>query len=384
MTTASSHPTAGRLARKRAVFVDILKLIVGLQMMNGHTLNEFLLPSLQTGEFFYHYTHFRGLVSVGFLVCAGFSFHLATLARFDEHRRTPRAHHKRVVRALVLVALGYILRFSNTIWSDQPYYAHEAYLNFIRADALQCIGLTLLVLEAMTAVARHPRQVALGATLLAIAATAGAPLVDPAVATDGPWLFLTAYLTHQFGSLFPIAPWSGFMFGGVALGYLTFGNGQSSTVQVRIRLSLAAIAIFGIGYITLLPGFPRPPAGYHPGASPGHVLYKMGEILVALSVLSWISSGVTRLPKALAILASETLTLYIVHLAILYRWPIALVSLIGARAMTVGQGLVASALVVTLTILITLAKHAAWPYLLNLKATVRSIAAAARRRRESA
>jgi uncharacterized membrane protein len=373
MTTVSSPPPAGRPSRKRAVFIDILKLIVALQMMNGHTLNEFLLPSLQTGEFFYHYTHFRGLVSVGFLVCAGFSFHLATLARFAEHRATPGAHRKRFVRALILVALGYILRFSNTIWSTKPYYAHEAYLNFIRADALQCIGLTLLLLEAMTAIARHPRQVALGATCLAIAATAGAPLVDPAVATEGPWLFLTAFLTHQFGSLFPIAPWSGFMLGGVALGYLTFGNGQANTVQARIRLSFAAIAIFGLGYMTLLPGFPRPPAGYHPGASPGHVLYKMGEILLALSVLSWLSFRVVRLPKVLSILASETLTLYIVHLAILYRWPIALVSLIGPRSMTILQGLAASALVVTLTILITLAKHAAWPHLLNLKTTARSI-----------
>ncbi len=381
--TVSSPPTAARPSRKRAVFIDILKLVIALQMMNGHTLNEFLLPSLQTGEFFYFYTHFRGLVSVGFLVCAGFSFHLATLARFGEHRRTPGAHRKRVVRALFLVALGYVLRFSDAIWSVKPYYAHEAYLNFIRADALHCIGLTLLLLEAMTALARNPRQVALGAALLAIAAVAGAPLIDPAVATDGPWQFLTAYLTHQFGSLFPLAPWSGFVLGGVALGYLTFGNGQANTLQARIRLSLAAVAIFGLGYLTLLPGFPRPPAGYHPGASPGHVIYKTGEILLALSVLSWLSFRVVRLPKILSILASETLTLYIVHLAILYRWPIALVALVGPRSMTVLQGLVASALVVILTILITLAKHAAWPYLRNLKETVRSITAAARRQSEN-
>jgi len=384
MTTAPNPPPVGYAVRTRAVFIDILKVITALQMMNGHTLNEFLLPSLQKGEFFDNYTHFRGLVSVGFLVSAGFSFHLATLSRFDQHKADGRAQRKRVLRALILVALAYILRFSNTIWSDNAYYANEAFLNFIRADALQCIGLTLLLLEGMTAIARHPRQVAMGATMLAMATTALAPLVDPNVPTEGPWIFLTAYVTHQFGSLFPLLPWSGFMLAGVAIGYFSFGGGSSHTLATRVRLSISALVIFGLGYVTLLPDFPRPPRGYHPGASPGHVLYKLGEILLALAVLAWLSRGVTRLPKILSILAKETLTLYIVHLALLYRWPLGLVSRIGRSGMTVGQALGMGVVVVTFTVLVTLGKNAAWPYLSNFKATVRSIAAYARRRRENA
>ena len=56
---------------QRVLFVDVLRLLALLQMIDGHTLDAVLSESVRTGEGFETYRFVRGLVSVAFLVVAG-------------------------------------------------------------------------------------------------------------------------------------------------------------------------------------------------------------------------------------------------------------------------------------------------------------------------
>ena len=88
MTTGAHLPAA---RPPRVWFVDVVRLLASLQMVNGHTIDAVLLPSIEQGPIFDTYNWGRGLVSVCFLMVAGMAFHLSSLARYEHHRRNPAA-----------------------------------------------------------------------------------------------------------------------------------------------------------------------------------------------------------------------------------------------------------------------------------------------------
>ena len=114
----------------RVLFVDVLRLLALLQMVNGHTLDAVLALSARQGAGFERYTYARGLVSVAFLVVAGVSFHLTTVARFARHRADAAAIRRRFVRGAQLVVVGYLLQVR---WSG-------VYFDAVRAPAVKAYG----------------------------------------------------------------------------------------------------------------------------------------------------------------------------------------------------------------------------------------------------
>ena len=91
----------------RVHFVDVLRLIALAQMVNGHTLHAVLRPELRSGDFYSGYLWFRGLVSVAFMLVAGFAFHITTVARFEQHKADPAAMRRRLcARTLLAIRSG--------------------------------------------------------------------------------------------------------------------------------------------------------------------------------------------------------------------------------------------------------------------------------------
>src|SRR5688572_31079092 len=76
-----THPPASvAVARARLSFVDGLRLVAAVQMIQGHTLDALLAPELRQGPCFSAWTFARGLTSTTFLFTAGVSFALAHAA----------------------------------------------------------------------------------------------------------------------------------------------------------------------------------------------------------------------------------------------------------------------------------------------------------------
>lgn len=295
--------------RARVVFLDLLRLIAALLMIISHTLDATLAEPLRQGATYDRWTWVRGLISVTFLVSAGLSVHLSIVSRFEQRHLGMRA---RVRRALRLVALGYLLHLPVGA-SD----AHAAVRELFSVDVLQCIGVCLLGLELVVQLARTRAQVAFACAVLALAFVALAPwmaALDPV----GVFRPVLTYLTPRGGSLFPLFPWAGYVFAGVALGALVLPDGaRTARSTVIARLVACAAVVLAIA------------AGLDARLAVSFTLQKLGAVLALASALALVTCGAHRLPRAAERVASETLIVYGVHILVVYGAGVGLSSAVG-------------------------------------------------------
>ncbi|MCC7542187.1 MAG: DUF1624 domain-containing protein, partial [Deltaproteobacteria bacterium] len=141
---------------RRVVFVDVLRLLALLQMVNGHTLDAVMAEHLRSGPVFERYVGFRGWVSVAFMLAAGLAYHLTTFARFDAYLADTGGRVRRARRAAMIVGLGFLLRFPFDAFGSDPVRAETALANLVRVDVLHAIGLSILLLEGISSLARTP------------------------------------------------------------------------------------------------------------------------------------------------------------------------------------------------------------------------------------
>jgi len=336
--------------RRRITFVDLLRLVASFQMVVGHTLDGLLRDDLRGGPAFDAWTSVRGLTSVAFMVAAGLSFHLSTLARFEAHRGSRAAVRRRLRRGVTLVAVGYAMHLPIGALFGRD--LGDALREFAIADVLQCIGLCILALEGLTLLARRPSQVALAAGGIAIAAIALAPLGD-AIVPAGPWRFALNYLSHRGGSLFPLLPWAGFVFGGVAVGYFALPDGARTAPEVPVR-RVAALALVALGLATMASALDLD--GVSMNARPAFNLGKLAAVLTVVAALALIGQRIHRLPRRASILAGEALSLYVSHLMVLYAGVVGLTHSVG-HSLSLPAALLAAGTMVVATAGAGLAWH---------------------------
>lgn len=314
---------------RRIHFVDLLRLLASLQMVHGHTLDALMAEELRSGIVYERWSWGRGLVSVAFMVAAGLSFHLSTLAIFDKHRNDTKKVRKRFRRGLWLIVLGYLLHFPAGAFSGDAAVVTAALNEFQIADVLQCIGICILVLQTCVVVMKKPQHVVWAAATMAVLAFSLAPLGER-LSPDGPFRFAINYLTHQGGSLFPLTPWAGFVMSGVVVGEIVLPQGTRTPVEYPLPRLVGVTAV-----VLLIAGL----AHWAPlsliiestsrNAHPAFNVMKLGVVLGIISVLGVIGRRIRRLPRFLQILAGESLMLYVFHLMVIYGSGVGLYRLIG-------------------------------------------------------
>lgn len=321
--SADADSVASGARGRRIHFVDLLRLVASFQMIVGHSIDALLAEELRSGAVYDGWTWVRGLTSVSFMVAAGLSFHLSTLARFDAHVGDRAKVIARFRRGGFLMLVGYLLHFPAGLFFGD---ADAALREFLIADVLQCIGLCIVLLEAITVLSRGPRQVVLLSAFLAAVCFVAAPLTD-AIEPAGPLRFALNYLTHRGGSLFPLTPWAGYVFAGVVIGAVALPHGTRTDARLPLpRLLACAALVCGLAVLARLGDAP---AGVHHNALPGFNLVKLAVVLAFVALLAFAERPIVRLPRRLSILAGETLTLYAFHLVVLYAGGVGLYRVIG-------------------------------------------------------
>jgi hypothetical protein len=310
--------------QNRLIFVDVLRLLALFQMVNGHTLHALLSSSVRNGSAYQGYLFFRGLVSVAFMLVAGLAFYITTLLRPAAY--TGAARRKRCLRALEIIAIGFLLRLPLTALLRADVHGLRAALpGVLQIDVLPCIGVSLLLLEGLLWLLRTPRAVSLacaGLTLLAAFLARWGSSLPTAL----PLGALTTWLGPQAGSSFPLLPYAGFVLAGVWVGALVLPLG-AATPAPRVAARLFGLASV-LGMLSV--GASRLPltaaANVH---TPGFFLLKLALVVLACAALSLALWRVRALPSLLATLTSETLGIYVFHLFVLYGAPLALARRVG-------------------------------------------------------
>lgn len=340
----------------RVWFVDVVRLLASLQMVNGHTIDAVLLPSIEQGPIFDNYNWGRGLVSVCFLMVAGIAFHLSSLARYEQHRRNPSAIRRRFRRALLVIAGGYFLGVPWAAAAPDPAQAELAWTYFFSVGILHSIGAALVMLELLVLASRSAQQVVAAAGVLAVLAFALAPAADGMLAR-GEWHPLLNWISHGGGSPFPLLPWSGNVLAGVVVGWIVLPQGGHTPYRVIwSRLAALAAVVGAVALAAQASPWTLVQTATHPSARPAFVTSNLAAVLVLTLGLSIVTAPLRSLPRTLRILSGETLTIYMFHLIVLFGFNIQLARRIGAT-LTLPRALALAAGMIVLTSAYALAWH---------------------------
>jgi len=303
-------------------------------MVQGHTLNVLLAPTYRENSVFDAWLFVRGLTSCLFLFLSGFAFTLATTRHWETFLRPSARFWRRIRKFAFFLLLGYALHFPVYQLGDFRFLSEDGWRGFLQVDVLQSIAIMLISLQLLVLVARTPRRLA----ALALAGSASIVLLTPLV-WPFPWadflpLTLAAYLGAATGSPFPLFPWASYILAGAGLGYFYVARRQAPVTLPFPALLLRLGAL--VGFSGLL--FESLPFTFYDNinfwkTSPSLFLIRLGCVLVLLAAVFALGPRLRQLPRMVSSLAEESLTVYAVHLCVLYGsiWNLGLAQRIGPR-----------------------------------------------------
>lgn len=309
----------GSTASARPVFVDLARAIAILMMLQGHTLHAVLVSDARTGTAFYLWSFLRGLTPCIFLLLSGFVFTLAVHRDWTDHRSSRAAILQRLRRFGFLLLLGYALHFPTGKIANLYGMSDERWQSFLIVDVLQCIAVTLASLQVLVMLSRTPRRYTLGAAIGCIALIALTPIIWRIDWEDRLPATLGAYLSPATGSLFPLFPWAAYVLLGAVLGTLYVQSRTANFASFASRVLLGG----GLGMLALalvsarVPLQPFGPTDFW-STSPNLFLLRSGLVLLVLGILAHVSRLVSQPSLVVQALARESLTIYPVHLCIVY------------------------------------------------------------------
>ena len=314
--------------RKRIEFIDLLRGWAVIVMIQTHVFNA-TLPSAITGTAFFEVLRFiDGLVAPSFLFASGMAYAVTTRRKLNDYLAFGTPLFKQLGRLLFVLLIGYGLHIPKFNYYHLRYEAGElAWQVFWQADVLQCIAVSLIFLQVMLLVLRSERRLymtMIGVTLAVVFAT-------PVMWGRDFWNVLpipiASYMNGLHYSLFPLFPWSAFLFAGALCGYFYLrardaSGGEANPAPVGRMMTRSAW--YGGGLIALsflvhpLAAMIYPVYDYW-RFSPSFFMLRLGLVLV-LCVLMFLyekRKGVS--PRSfVALVGRESLLVYTVHLMLVY------------------------------------------------------------------
>jgi hypothetical protein len=264
-----------------------------------------------------------------FLFLAGISFALVIDKLVQKNVSAAEIFRKMARRGAEIFALGLLFRLQEYLiaWGWAPW------SDLFRVDILNTIGLSMVLMAAACGLALEfargnafPALIAAGVVPAALIALLTPPLYTTWRPTWLPWP-LESYVTgaHNLGSpqpwLFPVFPWSGFAFAGLAVGFLLFSRwAREHTAQSLVWCGVGGASLFFMAwFLDHLPGqFYSVYDYWH--TSPNFFLARVG-ILLLISFLSfaWCRWGLGTLGfSPLIQLGQTSLLVYWVHIELVY------------------------------------------------------------------
>ena len=299
----------------RLFFLDAVRAFAILMMLQGHFIDSLLNPIYRdTSNTIYNiWAYFRGITAPTFFTITGLVFVFLLLKAKEKGAEQERIK-KGINRGLLLIVLGYALRFS---FISLMY--GKVNMNFLQVDVLQCIGLSLLLLIFLFKISfKNEWMLATLFLIIGFIIFVSEPLYRTLKIENAPILF-TNYLSLQNGSVFTIIPWFGYVaFGGfIAVLFSKFGH-KNNYKPIKI-VAFLIIGVFMIFYSTAtlklldnlfdLPLFTR-------SANYNYLFSRLGNVLVIFGLFYAFE---TYLKQAIITkIGQKTLSIYVIHFMIIY------------------------------------------------------------------
>jgi uncharacterized membrane protein len=331
-------------AKFRLAYIDWTRGLACLLMFQTHCYDSWLTPAARQSRFFM-YSQLGGTFPAPlFLFLAGISFAMVTEKLRQKNLPAAQIARTTIWRGAEIFGFGLLFRLQEFLvaWGWAPK------SDLLRVDILNNIGVSMMLMGVVCwlvlAVRRGPRS------RVALALTAGGTallisLLTPPLWTSWrpswmPWP-LESYLdgVHNLGTpqagLFPIFPWTGFAFAGLAVGFI-LQSAWARAQEPRAFFSLGLAGSVLIEFARWLEAQPRQLYAVNDywRTSPSFFLIRVGMLLVILTAsYAWCRWGAgTWGFSPLILLGQASLLVYWVHIEFVYGR----VSILHKRAMTIG------------------------------------------------
>jgi acyltransferase len=344
----------------RIATLDAARALGVVAMVFGHTMDAVLAPEVRGLPAMVTYWQARGLTAPLFMLVSGWAVTAAISRAGGRGLAIPRA---RLGRVLLLLAIGYGLRWPGWAFERLAQRNLDVWSQFLAFDALHTIALSLFAAALVLALPWTRREkvgafLALSVLSVALGMRAPAPLVPPVAALSATLPGMAVAQALGGTSPFPLFPWTTYFFAGAVIGLVSHGSAS------RRALGLAAVGG------ALLAGTFWAGVADLPAGDPRLVAFRIGAVLLVLAALSLVPAAVA---ARLSPLGRASLGVYAIHVAVVYGW-----SVFEGLAWRIGPTRsFGSAVVIAIVVL-----GGSFALYLALQGAVRSGAAAVRRVRE--
>lgn len=304
--------------KNRIIFIDLMRAIAVIQMVQGHTVDMLLANEFRTldSPFFAVWFFLRGMTAPIFLFTAGIVFaYLFKLANkpFEENPRVKKG----IKRFFLLVALGYLLRYPTYTIFDFSQVTQEQWTTFFAVDVLELIGFGILFVMILAYISeKFKLNDYLTYGMAAFIIFALSPIMESINWSNFLPVPVAGYFYSKTGSLFPLFPWSGYVVAGAVLGsYLAKNPMIFKTKKFSLNIGIIGIAFFISSFIIKF-------FEVKYNILNSDIIYmislRLGFVLILNAAVSFISLKVKSIPRLIILVGRNTLLIYVVHLIILF------------------------------------------------------------------
>jgi uncharacterized membrane protein len=312
---------------KRLAFIDLLRGWAVIVMIETHMINATIIPELRATGLFDVINFINGLVAPSFLFASGMAYAVTTRRKAASYLSLGTPLFQQLGRLLFVLLIGYGLhlpRFNlhKILYEVEP----REWIVFFQSDVLQCIAVSLLMLQLLLLVLRNEQRLYRVAVTIALVVIAVTPVMwqyDFLTVLPAP---VAAYLNGKHSSLFPLFPWSAFLFAGAVTGHLfAEGRAQAGESGAEVFAARATRHFFTSGFTLVAVTFPLMAIGmfaadyaYWP-LSPSFAFLRIGIVLVVSGLMYWYEQkrGVAA-ASPITLVGRESLLVYSVHLLLIY------------------------------------------------------------------
>jgi uncharacterized membrane protein len=305
--------------KNRALFIDLLKGLALIIMIEVHVVNALLTPALKDTWWFARLNFINGLVAPSFSFASGLVFVLSLQKGIDKLRMFGKEFWRKVSRIGMIFFVGYTLHI--------PYYSLAKTLKYptqlnleslFTVDILQLIATGLIVLLLARILIKSENRFYNFSLIMTIIVLIISPITWRIEFTNYMPLFFANYFNKMHASLFPGFPWWAFVFSGAYIAkYYIKAREEKTEKEFAKKLIIYGAAFYLTSVIVQYFLFPVLLGTIRP--NPFFFFERFGIILFALGSFWFYLQSKENYKSLILDVSRESLLIYWVHLQLIYR-----------------------------------------------------------------
>jgi uncharacterized membrane protein len=313
--------------KKRLEFIDLLRGWAVIVMIETHVMNATLTPDILKGDVFQVLKFINGLVAPSFLFASGLAYAITTRRKIADYLNFGTPLFQQLGRLLLILLVGYTLHIPKFNYYHLRYIAGErAWQVFFQADVLHCIAISLLFLQILLLLARNEGRMYRVLTVVAVVVVLATPIMWGIDFWNVFPVPIAAYMNGMHDSIFPLFPWSAFLFAGAITGWFYLRAKERETAGspdaiVRMMRYTAWLGLGAILFSFMLDPLARQlyPTYNYWKSSPSFFLLRLGIVQSLCTLMFVYERRRGLLPRSpVTLVGRESLIVYTAHLLLVY------------------------------------------------------------------